>query len=80
MQQKGSLMNSSQKIYLIDPPSPFATLETWERHLTYLKSLPDDALLKREMLQTAEETIRLKKSNSLSSPASAKAGRPPTNT
>ena len=46
---------------LIDGPSPFATLETWEQHLKRLKALPDNHLLKTEMIKTAQEMITKKK-------------------
>jgi hypothetical protein len=44
-------------LVLIDPPSPFDTLETWQRHLADVRRLPDDTLLKAEMVEAAEEQI-----------------------
>jgi hypothetical protein len=31
---------------LIDPPSPYATLQTWEQHLSEMEQLPDWAMEK----------------------------------
>ena len=45
------------KIFMIDGPSPFASVETWERHLADLKSLPDDTLMKSGMIKQAEWMI-----------------------
>ena len=46
---------------LVDPPSRFATLDTWERHLAELKKLPADAVLKPQMIKTAQEAIERKR-------------------
>jgi hypothetical protein len=32
-------------LVLIDPPTPFDTLETWQRHLADVRRLPDDVAL-----------------------------------
>jgi hypothetical protein len=45
------------QIYLIDEPSPFATLVTWERHLAAVRRLPADTLLRAELIEAAEEAI-----------------------
>jgi hypothetical protein len=50
---------TAMRIYLIDPPGPFDTLATWERHLAYVRSLPPDTLLRAELIQDAEEAIAL---------------------
>ena len=42
---------------LIDPPSPFDTLATWQRHLADVRRLSDDTLLKAEPIKTAKEAI-----------------------
>src|SRR6266446_8551136 len=44
-------------LVMLDPPGPFDTLATWERHLAYLRCLPADTLLRDEMLRTAEAHI-----------------------
>jgi hypothetical protein len=46
---------------LIDPPSPYDKLETWEQYLTRLKKLPENVLLRRESIAQAEHTIRRKR-------------------
>jgi hypothetical protein len=45
---------------LIDDPDPFATLETWERHLADLKTLPDSTE-KELAVERAEKSIMLLK-------------------
>lgn len=46
---------------IIDPPGPFDTLETWERHFTLLKSL-EPSVQRDEDIKRAEKMIaRLKK-------------------
>ena len=42
---------------LIDGPSPFASRETWERHLSELERLPADTLGRGELLRHAREVI-----------------------
>jgi hypothetical protein len=44
-------------LVLIDPPSPFEPLATWRRHLDECRRLPDDTLLKAELIKTAKEAI-----------------------
>jgi hypothetical protein len=46
---------------LIDSPSPFDTLETWEQHLAMLRRMPDNTALKPEMISDAEQVIARKK-------------------
>jgi hypothetical protein len=46
---------------LIDEPSPFDTLATWEEHLAFLKSLPKDTGLRSQMLEEAHYWIERKK-------------------
>ena len=46
---------------LIDPPKRSATLQKWEHHLQFLKSLPGNASLKEEMIATAEKRLEEKK-------------------
>jgi hypothetical protein len=57
-------MNQRQPINppgaLIDDPSPFATLETWERHLADLKKLADSTE-KELAVERAEKHIVLLK-------------------
>jgi hypothetical protein len=45
----------------IDPPTPYDTLETWERHLAEMRELPDTDSLKMELISEAEEIIRAKR-------------------
>jgi hypothetical protein len=45
------------RIYLIDEPSPFATLATWEQHLRAVQSLPPDTLLAAELVEAAEAAV-----------------------
>jgi hypothetical protein len=42
---------------LIDPPSPFDSLKAWRCHLRTLRTLPDDAMFKSDMIQDAERMI-----------------------
>jgi hypothetical protein len=44
-------------LVMIDPPTPFDTLATWQRHLADVRRLPDDVALKSETLRTAEEAV-----------------------
>jgi hypothetical protein len=44
-------------VVLIDPPSPFDDVATWERHLADVRRLPDDTLLKAELVEAAEEAV-----------------------
>jgi hypothetical protein len=48
-------------LVLIDPPGPFDTLQTWQRHLRDLRTLPDGTLLRSELIQTAEAHIEAKR-------------------
>ncbi len=41
-------------LVLIDEPSPWDTLATWQDHLAAVLRLPDDTLLKAEMVEAAE--------------------------
>jgi len=45
-------------LVLIDPPGPFDTLATWQRHLAECRRLPADTMLKAELIETAEAHIR----------------------
>jgi hypothetical protein len=44
-------------LVLIDPPSPFDNLATWQRHLVDVRRRPDDTVLKSETLRIAEEAV-----------------------
>ncbi len=48
---------STMTLVLINPPSPFDTLATWQRHLADVRRLSDDTLLKAELIKTAKEAI-----------------------
>jgi hypothetical protein len=50
-------ITAAMQIYLIDEPSPFTTLVTWERHLATVRRLPADTLLRAELIEAAEEAI-----------------------
>ena len=41
----------------IDVPTRFDTLATWERHLSAIERLPEETLLRNEMLQGAWQVI-----------------------
>jgi hypothetical protein len=45
------------RLCLIDEPSPFDTLATWQCHLEECCRLPADTMLKSELIRTAEEAI-----------------------
>jgi hypothetical protein len=49
------------RLVMVDEPSPFATLEVWERHLADLKALPIDTVLRPEMIMSAEKMITRKR-------------------
>jgi hypothetical protein len=44
-------------LVLIDPPTPVDTLAIWRHHLADVRRLPDDTVLKAEMVEAAEEQI-----------------------
>ncbi len=48
---------SAMVLVLIDEPSPFATLATWEQHLRAVQSLPPDTLLAAELVEAADAQI-----------------------
>lgn len=54
-------MAQEQSVGIIDPPGPFSTREMWERHLSELRKLPQNTLLRREMIATAEREIARKR-------------------
>ena len=56
---------SESRSELIDEPSPFATLATWEHHLSALKRLPDDTTLKQDMIAHAEQMVAALKNDNL---------------
>lgn len=57
-------MENNQTYGLIEGPSRYLdTLATWEQHLNYLKSLPDDMINKQELIESAESTIKVLKEN-----------------
>ena len=41
----------------LSEPSPLADVATWERHLAAVRRLPDDTLLKAEMVEAAEAAV-----------------------
>jgi hypothetical protein len=46
------------QINMLDPPGPFDTLATWQRYLADVRRLPDDTLLKAELIEAAEAAVR----------------------
>ena len=61
--------DKTMQFVLIDEPSPFDTLEVWQRHLEEMKGLPDDVFLKAEIIKAAEEMIARTRSEMSSSNA-----------
>ena len=55
------MRKSKKKFVLIDGPSPYDTLESWERHLRELRELPANTALKPQMIKEAKEMIAMKK-------------------
>jgi hypothetical protein len=49
---------------MIDPPSPFAALETWEQHLKEMQNLADSVEQKRDLIASAEDWIARKRRSS----------------
>jgi hypothetical protein len=47
-------------LVLIDEPGPFDDLATWARHLKVVQSLPDDTVLKAELIESAVAQIEAK--------------------
>jgi hypothetical protein len=56
-----SPQDQPQLTALIDPPSPFDTLQTWEQHLAELRKFPDNVTLKQELISQAEEVLAWKR-------------------
>ena len=52
---------SKMQLAMIDEPSPFDPLETWERHLEQMLKLPNDVALKAELVRNARYWIGRKK-------------------
>jgi hypothetical protein len=46
-----------QRVILIDEPTPYDTLETWERHLTKLEALPANTFMRAELIKRAKSLI-----------------------
>jgi hypothetical protein len=55
------MTTEQQRIILIDEPSPYDTLETWERHLDVVEKLPENTLLKDRMLARARKRVEEKR-------------------
>ena len=58
-----NLADSTKKIpyAMVDPPTEFDTLETWEAFQKQIQAWPDNAMLRDELLKEAQETIERKK-------------------
>ena len=48
-------------LILVDPPSPFDALETWEQFLKEIESWPDNVMLKDELARKAKLMIGKKR-------------------
>jgi hypothetical protein len=46
---------------MIDEPTPFDTLENWERYAARLGSLPEDSLERATFLRDAQEWVERKR-------------------
>jgi hypothetical protein len=46
---------------LIDAPLLSTAMQKWERHLHFLKNLPDNTTLKEEMIADAEHWMEVKR-------------------
>ncbi len=55
------MANSNKWVGLIDPPTPYATLETWERFLTEVRALPKNGLGVRQALKEAQAMLAEKR-------------------
>jgi hypothetical protein len=66
-----SPQDQPQLTALIDPPSPFATLETWEQHLDELRRMPENTAMRRQLIALAEKEIASKRRGTPVSPAAA---------
>jgi hypothetical protein len=53
--------DDSHIVLICGGPNFFDTLAKWKRHLAMLKTLPDNTMLKAEMIEDAEEVIAWKK-------------------
>jgi hypothetical protein len=42
---------------MIDEPSPYDTLETWESHLKTLQTMPGNMMLRAQMIAQAKSEI-----------------------
>ena len=49
-----------RQLTLIEEPSPFDSLETWETYLARVTALPDDDAMKEVMLAIANDGISMK--------------------
>jgi hypothetical protein len=53
-----SSKNSSGGYEMVDGPSPFASLDEWEKHLNRVRQLPDDTINKQMLIESAETFIQ----------------------
>lgn len=51
----------TRPLVLIDEPTRYESLETWEHHLTAVERLPDGTPLKQPMLDKAQRVVAEKK-------------------
>lgn len=58
---------------MIDQPTPYDSLETWESHLVELEALPKGTPLKFELIKQAEDEIKARKPTADPAPGSIEA-------
>jgi hypothetical protein len=50
--------NPSGGYAMVDGPGPFDSLDEWEKHLNYIRQLPDDTINKQVLIEAAETFIQ----------------------
>ena len=51
------MSENTRLIRMVDPPTPLASLETWEQFLKELQGSPDNMALRQELIADAQWTI-----------------------
>jgi len=54
-------LTERERFVLNDPPGPYDTLETWERHLSELERLPEDVYLRKKLIKKARQKVSEKR-------------------
>jgi hypothetical protein len=57
-------LTERERFVLIDPPGPYDTLETWERHLSELERLPENVYLRKKLIKKARQKVAEKRASS----------------